>query len=270
MITYNEFVDYLKDEADFTDLEIALALYCMDMEYGGYLGTLEEFGYEEADRETYQEALERVADYYYVKYIDRASGLYECAGMNFYVFDDYDEAKEIAVEQEQNLIEYDIGIESIDGWKNYVDEDWFEDAMRESYDSYAEDIASESDPVYGTRLVQECIDNNLISDDDFREDEDGNIDYTDCRYPEYELQEMLSDFLCEDMLESYSNAVEWYIDNFGEESFEYAVKNNNLVDYSELAEYVVRTDGVAKFFAGYDGEEREYEFDGTTYYIYRD
>lgn len=67
----------------------------------------------------------------------------------------------------------------------------------------------------------------------------------------------------------YSYASQWYMDNFGEEEFNDFVERNNAIDVDELAEYVVRSDGVANSLARYDGEENTYEFDGTTYYIYR-
>ena len=46
--------------------------------------------------------------------------------------------------------------------------------------------------------------------------------------------------------------------------------NNNLVDVDALAEYVVDADGIANSLADYDSYENEYEFEGITYYIYRE
>ena len=140
--------------------------------------------------------------------------------------------------------------------------------MRESYESYAEDIESEGSIFYENRLVEECYDNGLIDDVDFETDEDGDPDYTQCTRDSYELQEMLADYLTNNS--GYSSASQWYMDNFGDESFEYFVENNDAIDKDAIAEYCVDTDGVAHSLAGYDGEENEFEFEGTTYYIYRE
>ena len=67
----------------------------------------------------------------------------------------------------------------------------------------------------------------------------------------------------------YSYASQWYMDNFGEESFNEFVDNNNAINQDEIAEYVVRSDGAANTLARYDGQENTFEFDGTTYYIYK-
>ena len=161
----------------------------------------------------------------------------------------------------------DIGYTSINGWEDYVDEDIFEQAMQESNEFYCDDIASESSAIYGSRLVEECYDNGLIDDDDFETDEDGDPNYEECLVDEYDLKEKLAEYLTENS--GYSYASQWYMDNFGEEDFNEFVKRNNAVDIDELAEYVVRSDGAANTLARYDGQENTFEFDETTYYIYK-
>lgn len=267
MISYNEFVDYLKDEKFLNDKEIALMLYCIEQEYGGYLEALEANGYEEIDRDTYTEALEAVADEFEVT-SSYDSDLFECANMEFWVFDDHDEAEEKAVEQVKDLLD-DIGYTSIEGWEDYVDEEWFEEAMRESYDSYAEDIENEGSDEFENRLVEECYERDLIDDADFDDDENGEPDHMSCRVDFYKLQEMLADDCVDDEMSHYRYASAWYMDNFGEESFNDAVENNNLIDEDEISEYVVRSDGAANTLSSYDCEENEYDFEGTTYWIYR-
>lgn len=273
MFTYDEFCDRLRAENDSTDTELALMLYCIEDEYGrnslgepDFEAALEAEGYEADDEEgTLDDALANVANTFYVD--NDYKEHYSCNGFDCMIFDDYDLAEEVAKQYVVDIID-DIGYSSINGWEDYVDEDIFEDAMRESNEFYCEDIASESSPTYESRLVEECYDNGLIDDDDFETDEDGEPDYENCLIDEGELKERLAEYMTENS--GYRYASQWYMDNFGEENFNEFVKRNNAVDIDELAEYVVRTDGVAKFFAGYDGEEREYEFDGTTYYIYRD
>ena len=45
MISYNEFVDYLRDEG-MDDTECALAMYLIEQDYGDSMSALEAFGYE--------------------------------------------------------------------------------------------------------------------------------------------------------------------------------------------------------------------------------
>ena len=265
MITYNEFIDYLRDTELLDDIEIALVMFRIEEDYGSYLEALEANGYEEIDPDTYEDAMSNTYNDYSIDHF--RGGNYQCGNRYYYIFDDYDEAEEAAKEYVKDIID-DIGYSSINGWEDYVDEDPFEDAMRESYESYAEDIESEGSRFYENRLVEECYDNGLIDDDDFELDEDGDPDYTQCTRDSYELQEMLADYLTNNS--GYSSASQWYMDNFGDESFEYFVENNDAIDKDAIAEYCVDTDGVAHSLAGYDGEENEFEFEGTTYYIYRE
>jgi hypothetical protein len=266
MITYNDFIDYLRDEKLYDDTEIALVLFKIKEDYGDYLNALESFGYEEVDRNTYDEALSDLTDYYAV---DKEYGnVYEIDHEEYAVYDDEDEAEQDAIEQTKDIIE-DVGFMSVNGWEDYVEETWFEDALRESFESYTEDIANETSYEYENRLVEECHEHGLIDDDDFRTDEDGNIDYNDCIYNDYKLMEMLTDELVDNAMYEYRYASAWYVDNFGEDAFNETVENNNLVDVDELAEYCVRTDGIAHTLSSYDGEEHRYEFEGTEYLIYR-
>jgi hypothetical protein len=66
-------------------------------------------------------------------------------------------------------------------------------------------------------------------------------------------------------IEEYKNNT--YNASFGE--FNEFVERNNAINQDEIAEYVVRSDGAANTLARYDGEENTFEFDGTTYYIYK-
>lgn len=262
MVTYNSFVDWLRDEQLLTDTEIALVMYCIDEDYSDFYEALSEHGYDEGSPDTDEEAMDSLYSDYAIN--NYGQGNMDCGGKTYYIFDDEDEARDAAIRYTEDLIA-DIGLEGINGWEDFVDIAWFEDAMRESYESYAYDIDNESDSIYGTRLVEECYDSGLIDDDDFEVDEEtGEIDYTRCTVDTDGLVERLTDSLCE----QYDDPVEWYIDNFGD-AIE-AIMYNDLVDVKALAEYCVDADGIAHSLAGYDGEENTFEFDGITYYIYRE
>lgn len=71
--------------------------------------------------------------------------------------------------------------------------EWFEDAMRESYESYVDDIREEnaSSDEFETRLEEEMADAHCETEEDF-------IDY-----------------LCD----NFDDAIEWYVYNFGANEF---------------------------------------------------
>lgn len=276
MITFDEFVDRLRDENDATDIELALMLFCIEDEYGtndlgepDYVAALENEGYDEDDEEgTLDEAVAEVANTFNVETPSWSDHYFECNDSSYYIFDDYDEAEEAAKDYVSELID-DIGIGEMRLWEDYVNEDWFEEAMRESYEAYAEDIESESDDTYGNRLVQECYDADVIDDECFETDEDGEPDYEDCILDTDELIDRLATYICDDNMKYYGCASAWYRADFGDDQFSYVVKAYDLVDVDKYSEYCVDVDGVAHFLASYDGRENTYDFDGTTYYIYR-
>ena len=140
-----------------------------------------------------------------------------------------------------------------------VDVDWFKLAMRESNENYVYDIESEesSDSKYANRLIEECADADIISDDEI----DENGEYTG----ELDLAEEYAEYLNN----REPDAVEWFRDNFGEREMADVVRENNLLDEDAVAERCVESDGVANSLASYDSEERTFDYKGTTYYIYR-
>lgn len=87
-----------------------------------------------------------------------------------YIVADYDEAYSKAVEREQELCE-ELGLEGLsESYQGHVirsfcNWDW-ESAVEEMDRNYAEDIRDENDSEYGSRLIQEVLDN----DEDFDEE----------------------------------------------------------------------------------------------------
>lgn len=181
------------------------------------------------------------------------------------VYEDYSDAEEDAKRDIIELID-EMGIEGfspdfqdeiiVNGWLNT---DWFDEAKDESNRFYADDIKEESasSPEYANRLIEEAVDRGLIDEDDL--DESGN--YVG---DEDDLYERFVD----DLNGDYSDSVEWYRDNFGSEINE-AVAQNGLIDYDAVAEAVVERDGVANSLARYDSKENTFDYNGTTFYIYR-
>jgi hypothetical protein len=142
-----------------------------------------------------------------------------------------DKADYIVSEQIKDDIEYE-GITFFRGWKQYIDEDWFENALLESEENYVEDIASEGD-----RLSEEMEDAGVDSTEDF-------IEY---------------------LIDRAGDPVEWYKVEFGEDSFSKAVSQNNLIDEDAFVEYCISADGRGHFLSGYDGVEIELADDWFAY-----
>jgi hypothetical protein len=109
------------------------------------------------------------------------------------------------------------------GIDQFVDRDWFDDAMKEDAENYVQDI-KESDP---ERYKEEF----------------GDLDEDEA------VEQYLKD--------GYSDSIEWFIDNFGKKEFNRTVRENNLIDENELAEAITEEDGPANELARYDGKEIE-------------
>lgn len=159
----------------------------------------------------------------------------EVDGSEYKILTD-EEADEEFRDYQQSLMD-DLGIESFTEWArehilmNFVDEDWFNEAMRESYESYVEDISRE-----GNRLAEEIEEVGAVSEEDYVE------------------------HLCS----AYDNGIQWYEQNFGLEQLANVVKEQNLLDFDKVVEYVKDCDGRG-CIASYDGEEQE----SGDYFIYQ-
>jgi len=197
---------------------------------------------------------------------DYNENLYEVADGREYLVLTEDEADEEFYNSEMNLID-DLGIQGFTPsfqsriLTEFADADWFEDAYREMEENYAYDISEEYDDTYGTRLVQECYDAELIDDDDFEVDENGDVNYKACLLSTDDLVTKLSEYL----VDSIDDYVEEFKFEFGEDELNEVVERNNLVDWDAVIEETKRLDGRGPMLAGYDGVE----IDWDDYYIYR-
>lgn len=192
--------------------------------------------------------------------------VYEVSDGREYLVLTEDEADDTFHDYEMNLID-DLGITAFTPsfqsriLTEFADADWFEDAYREMEENYAYDISEEYDDTYGTRLVQECYDAELIDDDDFEVDENGDVNYKACLLSTDDLVTKLSEYL----VDSIDDYVEEFKFEFGEEELSEVVNRNNLVDWDAVIEETKELDGRGPMLAGYDGIEIDYD----DYYIYR-
>lgn len=155
-----------------------------------------------------------------------------------------EEADEVFYDYESELID-ELGLDAFTDWarddiiKNCLDVDWFEDYFREDYESYANDIETESasSDEYANRLEEEMAEAECADVEEF-------IDY-------------LVDSIRYDFVGQFKF-------NFGEEMLTEVIMNNNLLDMDAVVDYIKEQDGRG-ILAGYDGIENE---EGE-YFIYR-
>lgn len=170
-----------------------------------------------------------------------------------------DEAREEAKESILSLID-DLGLQSFTKSAidyivdNFVDRDWFEDALRELEESYVEDIEEETygQDKYANRLIEELVDAGILDDEDLvpedEDDEDSLLTY------DGDLDSLKEEYV-EHLLYGAGDPVEYYIDNFGHEDFKDVCEQNNLIDWDAVADYCIDEDGIAHNLSTYDGKE---------------
>ena len=156
---------------------------------------------------------------------------------------------EEANEAHENYIELlidDLGINAFTPYaqeyiiENCIDKSWFDDAMRESYECYVEDIREESsfNNEYENRLEEEMAENDCDTEEDY----------------------------IEHLMNSYKDGVEWYKLNIGEEDFSEMVRKYCSLDIGLISKFCIREDGRGHSLASYNGEELELE---NGYFAYR-
>lgn len=194
---------------------------------------------------------------------------YQTPEGDYYVVTE-EEAEELAKEDIRNLFD-DLGLDSFapdfKDWiiMNALDNDWFEDAVKESFEYYVEDIEDEASSMgYENRLIEEMHDHQVLSDEDFEIGEDGEPDLTTLK-DDVDIDYLKEEFV-DLLVENAGNPVDHCVDSYGWDWVTDAAINNNLIDMDEVVEQCIYEDGVAHFIARYDGEEHEL---GNGLYAYR-
>jgi hypothetical protein len=187
-----------------------------------------------------------------------------------YLVVDEDEAKQLARDDIENLFD-DLGLDSFTpdfkDWiiMNALDNEWFEDAVKESYEYYVEDIEDEASSMgYENRLIEEMHDHQVLSDDDFVVGEDGEPDLTTLN-DDVDIDSLKEEFI-DLLVENAGDPVDYCGDNYGWDWVTEVATQHNLIDMDEVVEQCIYMDGVAHFIARYDGEEHEL---GNGLYAYR-
>ena len=173
----------------------------------------------------------------------------------FWVLDE-DESRQATYDDIENTMD-DLGLESFTeefrDWiiEHALDDEWFETACEESERSYAEAIQEEPDRQengkYANRLIQECIENDLISDNDIV-----NGDYVG----KEDLVELLTEYIVENIRRDYSSFCEWYQKNLG--GVDYLIKHDIIsVDMDAIVDKCIELDGYGHFISSWDGDTIE-------------
>lgn len=162
-----------------------------------------------------------------------------------------DEAEQLAKDDIENLFD-DLGLDSFTpdfkDWiiMNALDNDWFDEAVRESMESYVDDIAYEDG-----RLEEELLDAGIITEEDIENGYD-----EDAAREEY----------IEKLVYDAGDPVDYCGDNFGWDWVTQMATQHNLIDMATVVEQCIYEDGIAHFIARYDGNEIEL---GNGLYAYR-
>lgn len=185
---------------------------------------------------------------------------------SFLIFNDYDRVKEYAVDSMETLVEDDFSSDReehlkqiVEHYRNQLGDDFFnidsmEREIKESEESYYDGLSEEE-------AIDLLLQYNIIEDTEeyFELDENGETDHT---MPKFEYIDYEEEFV-EKSLDNIDDVVDYFLSNYG-----YAGVGD-YIDFSQLAEMIVDSDGPANSLAGCDGKEREEIIDGTIYYIYR-
>lgn len=176
---------------------------------------------------------------------------YKSGNEEYAVASDEKEVYNAVVEEVESILD-DVGYDAfmwdnMGGIENFVNTDWFEDARKESNESYARDIA-ESEP---ERFKEEAKEYGITVGEDI----DENAIYA----------------FAEKMKENQEeNPVEWFINNFGKDAIKDLIKEKKITfDTHAIADEVINLDGPGHVLSGYDGNEVEQQVNGKTYFLYR-
>ena len=155
-----------------------------------------------------------------------------------------DEAEKTFYDYESDLIE-EYGLDAFTDWardyiiENCLDVDWFENFYYEDYESYANDIETESasSDEYENRLEEEMAEAECTTIEEF-------VEY-------------MVDRIRDDLVGQFEF-------DFGKDQLADAVSRYNLLDIDAVIDYIKEQDG-REVLASYDGRENEV----GEYFIYR-
>ena len=143
---------------------------------------------------------------------------------------------------------------------NYLNSDNMEDMIEEMQRGYASDIEYEGSRCYENRLVEECVENGLLSEKDFNAE--------NCYIGGQDLVEMYTNFLVDRIRKKYENFYDYYqaeVDSSPEALRSFIDSGLIDLDTKAISDACVSYDGYGNSLATYDGVTNKYD----KYYIFR-
>ncbi len=198
------------------------------------------------------------------------------------------EADDEAYERAKSFFD-DMGIEGLSdhtkeyAYDNFVNTQWFDDAMNEHNENYAYDIKEEKadSSQYISRLHEEMVQHDVLPEPEWPEesdfeDDDGNVDEDAYEEARNKYEDELSDIVessIDDFVTSlndgYDSGLDYFKQNFGAEEVKSIIDDQNLLDEEGIIKYIIDADGRAMYLSPEEQHEesetvkylgKEYEF----------
>lgn len=180
-----------------------------------------------------------------------------------YIVCDYETARDLAFERAKSDVQDSMQYDSSDSYlRNFIDMDRLNDIWEESENDRLAYMDEQE-------LIDEAVNLDILSDDDFEEDENGRPDY---EKPKTEIdKENLRQKILEKVLSQFSNGMEWLETMYSNREVSDFLQGNNLYNEDQIAEDLIESDGYGRYIATYDDEEIYLgpNKDGKNLYAYR-
>ena len=182
-----------------------------------------------------------------------------CGREEYVLFWSEDDARDYAFDSEKDLLESSLTKGNIKHFYNLFGDSIFkvsdmEDALKESYEIYYDDL--EEEDAIDELLRLEIIEDN---EDYFYVDEDGETDHSQ---PSFDYTDYKDQYV-EKMMDDINDVVDEFFSNYGYDGVE------DYIDLDKLTNEIIDSDCIGSIISSYDSQEREQTVDDTTYYIYR-
>ena len=181
-----------------------------------------------------------------------------------------DEADQEAKDQIIGIMD-DLGLEAFTPqfreWilENCISGDWFQEVHEEDCWTLIDEFDYEGDDEFGTRLVRELYDAGLVTDDDFEEIGEGEVDH-EVLLEDVDIEELKA-ALVDHMMDTEPDHIEWFKNAFGTGDLYRLVKDGKVdLNTDMIVQEAIDLDGRGHFISGYDSVEHELE---NNLYAYR-
>ena len=127
----------------------------------------------------------------------------------------------------------------------YADDNRVEAYMLEYYTDYAKNIKEEQDEKYANRLIAECVEAEIINENELTE----YMDYDGYKY----LVGELAEYKTNSEADYYGKLTNWLEANFGKYEAIQIIESNDMIDYDRAVQVIIDNDNY-DFLANYDSK----------------